>query len=228
MAVFSGPRMITNGLVFYLDAINIKSYPNSGATWTDLSGNQNNFTLNNTPTFSNNIFTFNGTNQTASSTNVLPLQICNTDFTIRFLFKTNSTNSNDGMILYGTGGGFNTGGKGVELRKRSTNNLEFGINDGVGAGIRTTVTGNYTNAWTDLCVTFLKSTESKYYVNGVFGQTTSYAGETNITDTFTFNIGRGNDSFFPGDIALVCLYNRVLSAAEIQQNFNALKGRYNL
>lgn len=227
MSVSAGPNVVTSGLVLSLDAANTKSYPGSGTTWTDLSGNGNNFTLNNSPIFSSNIFTFDGTNQTASSAAVVPFQVCNTDFTIRVLFKTSSTGSNDGIILFGSGP-FNAAGKGLELRKRGINNLEFTLNDGVGSGIRTTISGNYTNVWTDLCITFLKSTESKYYVNGVFGQTTSYAGETNITDTFTFNIGRGNDSFFPGDIALVCLYNRVLNSSEISQNFNALRSRYGI
>ena len=50
--MFYGPKIITNGLVLYLDAANRNSYPGSGTTCTDLSGNNNNFTLVNGPTFS--------------------------------------------------------------------------------------------------------------------------------------------------------------------------------
>ncbi len=52
MSLSRGPKTITNGLVLYLDAANKKSYPGSGTTWTDLSGNVYNGTLTNGPTFS--------------------------------------------------------------------------------------------------------------------------------------------------------------------------------
>ena len=51
MSLFHNPNMITNGLVLCLDAGNTKSYPNTGTTWTDLSGNSNTGTLTNGPTF---------------------------------------------------------------------------------------------------------------------------------------------------------------------------------
>jgi hypothetical protein len=39
MGIAYNPRTITDGLVLCLDAANSKSYPGSGTTWTDLSGN---------------------------------------------------------------------------------------------------------------------------------------------------------------------------------------------
>ena len=50
--MYNGPHIATDGLVLYLDAANIKSYPGSGTTWSDLSGNNNSGTLTNGPTFS--------------------------------------------------------------------------------------------------------------------------------------------------------------------------------
>ena len=52
MGVFAGPEVVEDGLVLALDAGNTKSYPGSGTTWTDLSGNGNNGTLTNGPTYS--------------------------------------------------------------------------------------------------------------------------------------------------------------------------------
>jgi hypothetical protein len=227
MSVYAGPEISNDGLVLHLDAANRRSYPGSGTTWFDLSGNGYDFTLNNTPAYANNIFTFDGVNETATSISTFPIQISNTDFTLRVVFYTSSVGSNDGMLMLGSGA-FNAGGKGLDLRKRGTAQLEFTVSDGISSGIRTSVTGNYTNVWTDLTITFLKSTESKYYINGVFGATTSYSGEITIADTYTFTIGRGGDSFFPGSISTVSLYNRVLSASEIQQNFNAHRGRFGI
>ena len=51
MAVSAGPKIVKDGLVLCLDAGNSESYPGSGTTWTDLSGNGNNGTLTNGPTF---------------------------------------------------------------------------------------------------------------------------------------------------------------------------------
>ena len=51
MSLSRGPKIVTNGLVQYLDAGNILSYPGSGTTWTDISRNGNNGTLTNGPTW---------------------------------------------------------------------------------------------------------------------------------------------------------------------------------
>ena len=51
MAFSRGPSIVTDGLVLALDAANHKSYPGSGTTWYDLSGNGNNGTLNCGPSF---------------------------------------------------------------------------------------------------------------------------------------------------------------------------------
>ena len=52
MAYNNGPRIVTNGLVFSVDAADRNSYPGSGTTWTDVSLSGNNGTLTNGPTFS--------------------------------------------------------------------------------------------------------------------------------------------------------------------------------
>jgi hypothetical protein len=57
---------VTSGLVLNLDANNTSSYPNSGNTWYDIQGTQENITLVNSPTFTYSTpsyFTFNGSNQ---------------------------------------------------------------------------------------------------------------------------------------------------------------------
>ena len=47
MALAHSPKIVTDGLVLCLDAGNPKSYPGSGTTWYDLSGNGNNGTNSN-------------------------------------------------------------------------------------------------------------------------------------------------------------------------------------
>jgi hypothetical protein len=66
MGFYRGPNVVTNGLVLNLDAANTKSYVSGSTTWRDLSGNGNNGTLVNGPTFSSNYgggIVFNGSNQ---------------------------------------------------------------------------------------------------------------------------------------------------------------------
>jgi len=65
MAIHRGPKIITNGLILCLDAASTKSYPGSGTTWFDRSGNGNNGVLTNGPTFSSTnggSIVFDGTN----------------------------------------------------------------------------------------------------------------------------------------------------------------------
>src|SRR5210317_1273968 len=81
MGVYGGPDIITEGLVLALDAGSKRSYSGSGNTWTDLSGNGNNGTLVNTPTFSSNSggkFSFDGVD---------------TSITTNYDFGWNNTNS---------------------------------------------------------------------------------------------------------------------------------------
>jgi hypothetical protein len=52
MGFFRGPKIVTDGLILALDAASPRSYPGTGTTWYDLSGQGNNGTLVNGPTFS--------------------------------------------------------------------------------------------------------------------------------------------------------------------------------
>jgi len=61
MSIKDGPKIVTDGLILALDAGNRFSYPGSGTTWSDLSGNGYNGTLINGPTFSNGAIVFDGT-----------------------------------------------------------------------------------------------------------------------------------------------------------------------
>ena len=63
MAFSRGPKIVTDGLVLYLDAANPKSYPGTGNVWNDLSGNGNDAILINSPTYNNNYFSFDGVDQ---------------------------------------------------------------------------------------------------------------------------------------------------------------------
>jgi len=91
MGVSYNPKIVKDGLVLYLDAGNTKSYPGSGTTWTDLSGNGNNGTLNG-PSYNSNLlgtFVLDGVDDYAT----LPT-ITLTNFTIQIWCKITGSNLN--------------------------------------------------------------------------------------------------------------------------------------
>ena len=93
MAGFSGPNIIENGLVLALDAADKNSYVGSGTSWKDLSGNANNGTLTNGPTFSNvngGVIVLDGTDDYVSLTSTDSLRPSNVTLSVWFN-RNNST-----------------------------------------------------------------------------------------------------------------------------------------
>ena len=97
------PNVVTNGLVVCLDGANLYSYPSSGTLWSDLTGNRNNFTLINGPTYDTSnggSILFDGVNDYANITynptlftsklglNVAPISL----LTCKFSFLVSSKN----------------------------------------------------------------------------------------------------------------------------------------
>ena len=75
------------------------------------------------------------------------------------------------------------------------------------------------------------NTTGKLYLNGdQTGSTTTSNGSLTLNSTQPLEIGtRGiNNNYFDGKISQVSIYNRALSASEIEQNFNALRGRFGI
>jgi hypothetical protein len=71
----------------------------------------------------------------------------------------------------------------------------------------------------------------KLYVNGELEASASKSGSILNSSTPSLNIGRknsGNGEYINGEIPIVKLYNKALTAAEVLQNYNATKSRFNL
>ena len=86
------------------------------------------------------------------------------------------------------------------------------------------------NSWTNMCFTWVSNGTSAIYKNGTLYTSRSIG---NVPSTNPSSIGRiglghgGNgDEYFAGRISNTSIYNRALTASEIQQNYNALKSRY--
>jgi len=226
MAVGYNPRVVTDGLVLALDAGNTKSYPGSGTTWTDLSGNGNNGTLTNMDganldSANGGSFTFDGTDEYVNCGNDSSLNVGN-NITVNVWFYVNQTASFDAIIAkvvndYSLGWELDnsSGTFRVTLRPSATQiNLVAG----------SLSVGN----WYMGTMTF-DNTTARLYLNGVQTGSTTTGGPVTLNSTEPLRIGgRVQTPNFEGNIAQVSIYNRALTASEIQQNFNALRGRFSI
>lgn len=228
MGLSHSPRMVTNGLVLCLDAGNTRSYPGSGTTWTDLSGNGNNGTLTNGPTFSSSnggSVVFDGVNDYVETNYVPP---SSTSYSIGFWAKSSGTGASNRAI----GNGDSTAGAsgtGIIWGFTSSDTIYFlrrTANDGT-RDITSSSIPNLLTAIHYVVGTYNTASGSVLYVDGVQVGSNINLG---YTGSLTLRIGRdgnGTDAF-NGTIYNAHIYNRALSAAEIRQNFNATRGRYGI
>ena len=235
MSIGYNPSIVTDSLIVCLDAQNTKSYPGSGTTWTDISGNSNNGTLTNGPTFTSGegaagllSFNFDGANDYVGNLGTatdLGINDISSSFSFLVWFKTSTTlekymfDNWDGSL------------QDISFRL-DAGKLEVFIR-GTAGEIPATRFGAYNlNEWNHAAYTFDGSTGTvTAYVNAV---NTGSASNSNISGNFesgsSFTIGKrpGGGGQFSGDISCAMLYNKSLTEAEVKQNYNAHKGRFGL
>ena len=223
MSYYNGPKSITDGLALYLDAANNKSYIGSGTAWTDLSGNGNDGTLINTPTFTSSFggnFVLNGTNQYASVSNVYNFATSN-QFTAIVWAKSAVSTWNDFGFIISRRDQF------VIHPSQSSRDVSCYVNTNLGWQNVTYTVPDIT-VFAQYVMTYNAGTLDAYH-NGirVIGGST---GATLTSDTGVIEIGKDDTlaRYLNGNIANVQLYNRALTATEILNNYNAAKARYGL
>ena len=222
-------RIVTSGLVLALDAADRNSYPGSGTTWTDVSGNGNNGTLTNGPTFSNNSIVFDGVDDyvVVGSFNQLPTG--SSARTVNIWFNPNITTwqgNVNSLFFYGTTG-VNGAVFGIDFDTYPT--MEIYTWGGAGRDVFFSSSFPQTG-WSNLSVVYNGSTTLSIYENS---RNTQNATVTALSTTNTSVwIGSIDPSYQPwyydGRISNIQIYNRALSASEVLQNYNAQKSRFNL
>ena len=226
--------IVTDGLVLHLDAAKRDSYPGSGTTWHDLSGNGNDGTLTNGPTFSgvakDAAIEFDGSND------VVELPAANTIlddtyYTIECWIKSSDDGTSSGQ--YATFIGTRVG-KNASLARNSNGGQAMFLFDTVAEG-NTNLVGTsvvFDENWHHIVGTFDNGV-GKLYVDGVLENTATKTAPADLSSesSVIFGIGRDPSStsrIFSGEIAIGTVYNRALTASEISQNFNAQRGRYGI
>ena len=215
MGLNHSPSIVTNGLTLYLDSVNSKSYPGSGTTWNNLSTNTNSLTLVGSPTVgANNIFSFNGSNQYATTSNNV---LNSTAYTKCAWFQTSNLSATNNII---------SGNNGQHAFWLAGGNKLNSGHNGLWSTVQSSTT-LVTNQWYFGVVTFNTTTGWALYLNGLLEVTN--ASTTTFTGTGDVLVAAyGTSNLFQGQINGVFIYNRALTVDEILQNYNAHKGRYGL
>ena len=243
MAYNFSPKIVTDGLVLYLDAANTKSYVSGSTVWNDISRGGNNGSLINGPTFisgNGGSIVFDGVNNYVEFGDVLDLGtnsmtvnqwvMLNTVSTQFFLSKALANLQN---YRFSTGVNFNS----------PTNRLVAFMQGNSGAGTDINPYGSTilsANTWFMATFVFDRLSTIKIYYNGVLETLTGNAtisqwNGLNFQSINPFRVGTYTASnntglYFPtnGKIAITQVYHRVLTPTEIQKNYNATKTRFGL
>ena len=228
-----GPNIVKDGLVLYLDAGSPNSYINgiSGTSWKDISGNANNGTLTNGPTYSpdnGGIIQFDGVNDYA----ILPPSISNTittSFTMMCFLYIETTTLFGSILGYNNPGSV---GQLFSLQVRSNSNVNP-------ANVYLVIYTNVSNVfsvntnvnffeWHHVATTY-DGTSAKIYLDGVLS---SQANTTGSFSPSVQNLYVGSDfiraRYSKNKFGPTQIYNRALSSQEVLQNFNATKSRFGL
>lgn len=245
MSVYAGPNATSSGLVLHLDSLNTRSYPGSGTTWFDLSGNNNNGTLTNGPTFVSNGFNFDGIDDFINCGDILDSVFvgASAKFTIMSWIYLTST-GNCAIVGKNADSSFLENQRQLVFRCRNQSVEFVWFGDLVATGFRvpSSIPTVPLNTWTHVAVMFdaaiaTADAKASLFINGVsVPYTIAFSGGTPVSiqnGTAPLSIGAmvsvsGSSSVSPfsGLINDTRIYQNILTQIEIQQLFQAHRGRF--
>lgn len=230
-------KIVTSGLVMYLNAADRNSYPGSGTAWNDISGNTNNGVLTNGPTFNSangGSIVFDGIDDfvNCASTNfnsisafafIRPNQRTGTNYPTIIAKWQNPPDQRSWILGIDTPTG--------KLNSAICSNGVYSIS---------TIKHYYSvssisyGQWQQVGMTFDNGTFNLYINGQSISVTKPYDASittiynSNVTTKIGDSIDGALDFKYSGNIANAMIYNRALSASEILQNYNATKTRFGL
>ena len=223
MAYFTGPNIVTDGLVFAVDSGSTRSYPGSGTTVDSLTGSDVG-TLTNGVGFNTNSggeFVFDGTDDYITIPGSTATNLSTTLTAEAWVYY----ESGNGRIFQKDGAGYTRcwemGGYGGYFR------VELWHSNGIGIPASSAPSALTVNGWTYIAMTF-DGTDVKMYQNAVLVKTINFPGNirTDINTPLTIGGHWGAGEYFDGNIGPIRLYNQALTAAQVTQNYNAQKSRF--
>jgi len=257
-----GPQTSGAGVTIWWDglqverasaATNFNPYYIGNTIWRDVSGLSNSFTLNNNPTYSNNLFTLNGTTQFFSISAASGFFISSTNnfyadvgyawtISVWFKFPVSPTSLRDVTInggncsycLVGNSGGIG-GAETLSLFVSGISGTSAGFHPyycvvGVrGSKTQLSVGSVNTNTWNNVVITW-NGSAGRGYFNGIDRGALNIGANGMQVSGYTIGATAGGASahLFEGNISLARVYNRALTATEVSQNYEAVKTRFGL
>ena len=227
--------IVTDGLIFNLDAGFTPSYPKNGTTWYDLGGT-NNGTLTNGPTFNSDnggSIVFDGVDDYVNCGNQNTLNNMSFQMFVKVLSNNGGYKAFGGAK--GTGADYDSGFN-IDMQASSTGaftncSIEGGFLR-VGGGTNFMTSSVPFGTWSNICFT-ISPTYIQFYLNGIAQYGTARINNTSST------IGMNNlvigarvyslpNTSINANISTTQIYDRALSVDEVLQNYNVQKGRFGL
>ena len=230
MSLGHGASIVRDGLVLHLDAANVKSYSGSGSTWYDMSSYRASGNILNDASYVSSdggYFTLDGVDDKVVLENTDHLAFTDETFSVCFFARQNPsiTQVNGRLISKGL---FNTEGYEIfidtdSMTFRTYNNASYSSHD-------LSLTSVDHSSWKYYAIMKDSSSTSKIHIYPDQLISSGGASDCSFTDRdFTIGMRSGfSDYVFGGDVSDIKVYNKALTDAEIQQNFEALRGRYGI
>lgn len=231
----SSSSYVTSNLLMYVDASESESYPGSGTTWYDLSGNGKHLSLTNGPTFvggsSPKYFSFDGTDDEAGTTSITTFNNTNNvSITIEGWVRIPDTTGYRHIMGWRDSSSpydnffflllSNTPNTEARLTINSSTNLDINYNPG----------DNYWTLWKQIVFTFDRSdSKTRLYVNGSLVSTSSgtVSGTFGTLGSVGYKVG-GSTFYTQMEGSKFLVYNKALSSSEVSQNYNVFKSEFGL
>ena len=228
MSYRTGPKIVTDGLVCCLDAADRNSYPGSGSTWIDLSGNGNNGTFGAStaaPAFSldnGGCIVFAGDDEVIPNSSIRSSILNARPYCVSvWVYK--SSSATGGYCVYDCDNTrFN-----LNYNTYVSNKWSFDFYDGT--EVILSDNQNHDDQWVNFLLQHHQDGLMEFYSNGSLADSQASVGNI-VPNGNIMRIGRAIQNYqkFVGKIANFIVYNDVLTLDQILQNYNATKGRFGL
>ena len=243
MAFNYSPKIVTDGLVLYLDAANRYSYVSGSTSWNDISRSGINGTLVNGPTYNSangGSIVFDGTNDYVSAPTLYGFIDPNNGITLNYFLKISDVSRRNILISNYNNVSPYPGitGEIGSIGGVWTNGLRWQVSSNISTAKADVYVSNIIQNNITYFVTFtfdFASKSIKIYLNGTQQTTTSLSiNPNNITTNWVQNLNFQlladvpNSLYYLGNLYNTQIYNRALSATEVLQNYNATKTRFGL
>ena len=213
-----------NILKLNLDATNYTSYPTTGSTWYDISGNNNNGTISGTTPYSSGYFTFNGVNSIINQfSSVVGIPTGNQGYTISAWVQIQNKNNEGGIAGWGGYGTVNAVNA-FRLTSTGLDNYWWGNDYSIVNNLSTGST------WYMLTATYDGGAYRRIYVNT---NAIDYPGQLssghNVSTANNLTIGKTNNTngeWFSGKISQVLIYNTDIGPSGVVNNYVATSYKY--